>query len=473
MSKRSQTTGLPKGTPNVPNQPVSPAPGGDGSSKSQPRLQKEFESHAQREQRLQRRIILIALVTLAITGIMVLGAIIFDQVIRPNQVVASVEGQNVTLSQFQKRVRFERFVRSQQLEGIIQQFSQFMDLNELYGQLQQTPPYSTWISNFQVPDQMGLEVVDLLVDDQMIRRAATERGLTATTEQIDEQERLFVRNLAGAEFDPSLYEATAEATSESTPTATPSPTTTPTPYVSPTPSPVPTATATPAATATLVATPTATFTPLPTLTPSATPGLDEARNTYNQSRDQLFRAIRLSTGMNDGDLRAYFETLALRELLQESVSTDITDIGTFASVRHILVATEEEALDVIAAINNGESFADLARAVSTDTGSGAQGGELGWAPVTNYVKPFQDAVVAAEIGAISAPVQSEFGYHIIQVRAREERELDETQLDSARANAYGTWFEEYTTTNEGLVVRNSNWTGNVPTDPATRFDPQI
>ena len=51
--------------------------------------------------------------------------------------------------------------------------------------------------------------------------------------------------------------------------------------------------------------------------------------------------------------------------------------------------TEEEANDIINALNAGESFAELAKSVSTDTGSGAKGGELGWQPATTYVKEFQ------------------------------------------------------------------------------------
>ena len=118
-------------------------------------------------------------------------------------------------------------------------------------------------------------------------------------------------------------------------------------------------------------------------------------------------------------LNAFFEALALREAL----ATEHSEIGgslPHVNARHILVAEEVTAVDLIAALAEGESFAALAIANSLDTASGQNGGELDWAPVSNYVRPFAEAALAAEPGAVVGPVQSEFGWHIIQVRTMEE-----------------------------------------------------
>jgi peptidyl-prolyl cis-trans isomerase C len=174
--------------------------------------------------------------------------------------------------------------------------------------------------------------------------------------------------------------------------------------------------------------------------------------------------------MSDADINAYFELQALRKALRDSVTPEIISTGTFADARHILVATQEEAQDIIDALNAGESFADQARAVSTDTGSGAQGGELGWAPVSQYVKPFGDAILGAEIGAVVGPVESEFGFHVIQVRAREERELTEEQIETAKDNAFAAWLEELKTAKAAQVQTFDTWVSYVPTDPASPFN---
>jgi peptidyl-prolyl cis-trans isomerase C len=81
--------------------------------------------------------------------------------------------------------------------------------------------------------------------------------------------------------------------------------------------------------------------------------------------------------------------------------------------RHILVDKEDEAKDVIEQLKKGAKFEDLAKK-SKDPGSAAKGGDLGWAGPGAYVKPFSDAMVKLEKAKFTeAPVQSQFGYHVI------------------------------------------------------------
>ena len=82
-----------------------------------------------------------------------------------------------------------------------------------------------------------------------------------------------------------------------------------------------------------------------------------------------------------------------------------------------------EAQAVEELLKQGVDFAEVARKYSKDTGSGQNGGELGWAPASNYVAEFADAVSTLKIGEISEPVKTQFGYHIIQVIAREDLPL--------------------------------------------------
>lgn len=82
---------------------------------------------------------------------------------------------------------------------------------------------------------------------------------------------------------------------------------------------------------------------------------------------------------------------------------------------HILVATEAEALDVKAQLDAGGDFAAIAKEKSTDPGSGPQGGALGWFGAGQMVPEFETAVAALEPGAVSAPVQTQFGWHVIRL----------------------------------------------------------
>ena len=89
---------------------------------------------------------------------------------------------------------------------------------------------------------------------------------------------------------------------------------------------------------------------------------------------------------------------------------------------HILVETEEEAQDLVAELEGGADFAELARERSTGP-SGPDGGALGWFAAGQMVPEFAEAVTAMEPGAISEPVQTQFGWHVVQ--------LNETRLAEA------------------------------------------
>lgn len=81
--------------------------------------------------------------------------------------------------------------------------------------------------------------------------------------------------------------------------------------------------------------------------------------------------------------------------------------------RHILVADEEEAKSIIAKLDKGEKFSELANA-SKDPGSKDKGGELGWSAPNSYVKPFGEALGKLKKGEYTKmPVKTDFGFHVI------------------------------------------------------------
>lgn len=85
-------------------------------------------------------------------------------------------------------------------------------------------------------------------------------------------------------------------------------------------------------------------------------------------------------------------------------------------IAHILVEKEDEAKEIIADLQKGQKFADLAKARSKDPGSKDKGGDLDWNAPANFVKPFADAVIATPKGKFTTtPVQTQFGWHVIMV----------------------------------------------------------
>jgi peptidyl-prolyl cis-trans isomerase C len=89
--------------------------------------------------------------------------------------------------------------------------------------------------------------------------------------------------------------------------------------------------------------------------------------------------------------------------------------------RHILVSTPEEAKEVSERLKKGEDFATVAKEKSKD--ASAEGGDLGWFGRGQMLKPFEDAAFALDVGAISEPVQTQFGWHIIKVEEKRDQAL--------------------------------------------------
>jgi peptidyl-prolyl cis-trans isomerase C len=90
-----------------------------------------------------------------------------------------------------------------------------------------------------------------------------------------------------------------------------------------------------------------------------------------------------------------------------------------ATARHILVATQEECEDIKKQIENGADFAELAKERS-QCPSGQQGGDLGKFSSGQMVKEFDQIVFTEEIGKVHGPVQTQFGYHLIEITSRDE-----------------------------------------------------
>ena len=120
--------------------------------------------------------------------------------------------------------------------------------------------------------------------------------------------------------------------------------------------------------------------------------------------------------------------------------------------RHILlkpstIRSEEQTVEAIwdlhARVVAGEDFADLAREHSNDPGSALAGGELGWAPATNYVDRFREELDATQIGDLSEPFQTEHGWHILEVQGRREEDMSkEARTDIAARVLHQRRFEE-------------------------------
>lgn len=155
----------------------------------------------------------------------------------------------------------------------------------------------------------------------------------------------------------------------------------------------------------------------------------------------------------------------LRQAVLDYLALDVPHVEEQVWARHILVATEEEADAVLARLDAGEDWSALAAELSTDTTNKDLGGDLGWFSRDTMVEPFANAAFELRIGEISQPVQSDFGWHIIQVLGHEQRRpLTGSVFDQRVQQAYDAFVaglrEKYT------WEIFDNWQSIVPTRPS-------
>lgn len=161
---------------------------------------------------------------------------------------------------------------------------------------------------------------------------------------------------------------------------------------------------------------------------------------FESTKEQLADGFDQWLAQNNQTEESYRQVIRLNLLQEEALMEDIevTDedveafyerSGTELNGRHILVADEETANSVKQQLDDGGDFAQLAAEFSTD-GSAESGGDLGWFTTGAMVKEFEDAAFALEVDEVSAPVQSQFGYHIIQITDTREVEQEKSLEDS-------------------------------------------
>jgi peptidyl-prolyl cis-trans isomerase C len=144
----------------------------------------------------------------------------------------------------------------------------------------------------------------------------------------------------------------------------------------------------------------------------------------------------------DSEFQRQLAFLNQRALHSQVISKEIADKITDADIRaaydkqisetppqnevharHILVKTKEEALAIIKDLDAGKKFEDIAKEKSTDPGSGANGGDLGYFGQGQMVPEFEKAAFALEPGSYTKePVQSQFGFHVIKVEDKRQKQ---------------------------------------------------
>lgn len=420
------------------------------------------KKHVARLERERRQVAIVRTVAIVMIGAvaLLLGYGYLDaNYLKLQKPVAEVNGETITIEHFQERVQLQRI----NLVNLYQRYQFFqqqfgMDVTQ---QIQEIDSY------LQSPVTLGQQIVDQMVDEALIRQEAEKRGITVSNEEVEkaiqEAYQFFPNGTPAPTITPTAFEYPTLTSAQltvypSTATPTTAPTSTPEPTSTPDPAVTPTATST-------TAPPTPTFVPeLPTATP--TPYTLEGFNTEYQTSVEDFKTY----GVSEEVLREVYRNDLLRKKLFDVITADQPATEEQVWARHILVNSETEAKAVVELLRNGSDFARLARQFSQDTGSGAKGGDLGWFGRGMMVSEFEAAAFSQPIGEIGDPVQTQFGYHIIQVLDRQDLPLSASQLDQARQTAFTEWLAS---AKEGASITTyETWKEQIPPMPNFQAIPQ-
>ncbi len=361
------------------------------AKKSQPAPQRPTRkqlSKKEAQERQKRILFVFGIVTVALVVLVLAFGYYQEYVVKPSAPVATVNGKSISRRDYQSLVRYERFQLASTLSNVQSQLAmldptaedqQFL-VQYLQQQQQQLQTQASGLPS---------QALEEMIDDELTRQEAAKRGLQVTAEELQAE----IETQFGYERNP------------------------------PTPTPEP-----------ITATQTITVTP----TPTATPMTEEE---FQKNYGEYVLSLRKNVKFSEPAFRRLFESTLYRNKLQEVLSQEVPTTAEQVHARHILVATEDEAKKVLERLKAGETFEALAKELSTDTSNKETGGDLGWFGRGTMVTEFEDAAFALQPGQTSDPVQTTYGYHIIQMIERDANHLlDEDTLAQKKSSALEDWL---------------------------------
>jgi peptidyl-prolyl cis-trans isomerase SurA len=365
---------------------------------------RRYASRRRREQELQRRIYLGLGIVLGLVILLIAVGAINEYVIKPNKPVATVNGEKISQEAFKSRLRFEQ-------DNLVAQINQYLQFGEQFSNGGPNPFLSTiqpLYEQLKNPEQLADTTIDKMAEELLVHQLAAKNGINITPEAVQaEIERQFG-------YDREAEKASAETSDTMTNTA---------------------------------------------------PAMTE--EDFNQRYKEYTQGLVTKGSLSEAEFRDIFATSLMREKLAETVDLNYVTTEEAIKARYIvikpepevpLVKREADALKKITdararIVDGGEDFAAVAKEVSEDPGSGANGGDLGCFGKGRMVPEFEEAAFSLAKDEVSQPIKTDFGYHLIQVYdtkpeeeqvcarhilARVDRSPDQEAIDKADADALKT-----------------------------------
>jgi hypothetical protein len=344
----------------------------------------------------------------------------------------TVNDTMVSIADWQSRVRYERQLQINQIAQIDQQLS-FFDPTSEFGQqlIEQGQAQIQQISNLlDLGDGIAADVLDQMVEEQLIRQEAAQRGIAVTPEEL---QKFIEVNLFAYPYPP-------------------------------TPEPVPTLPPPTLA-------PTATVTPEPTLAPTPAPtprSLEDFESDYEQYTEQ----VREITQMSEQAWRSMIEAELHREKLLEAFGAEVeTDVQQVQG-RYIVTQDQETAEALLARLEAGEGFEALEQEIEADESAepAARTDRFDWAPLGVVQQRFGEEFAAIVFNTSAGqyanqviPSTTGDQFYLVFVEGNETRELADYLIDQQRSDLFQSWLDEQKL-GDGIVY--GDWRPYIPREPS-------
>ena len=375
-------------------------------TRRQRRLQKKDE-------RIQR-IITWSAIGVGVLIVLILGyGVITEMVIKPNRPVAMVRNEEITVEEYQSRVRYERLLIRNQIFQYQSYLAQIDTTNpEMEGFAQQIQQTQAQLENQLSPELatlFGKDVLDQIIEEKLVRQKADEAELTVEGAAVETQ----IEQMMGYDREAAL-----EATTS----------------------------------------PTMTITETQSVMTEA-----EFRQAYSDFKTNFLQEV----GLSEQDFHQMVRTDLLRSKVQEVVAQDVSQEAEQVKVTYLAAPTEEEAMVLRERVLAGEEIDTLVEVLNSNESEESTGATLPW-----YPQRYLGNVLGTEIAEtaftlpveeISEPLEGSQGnrYYLIYIQEREVRELDETFLQQEKQEVYNAWLQEQ----KEAHVEYLNWEAVTPDEP--------
>ncbi|MBP7213983.1 MAG: peptidylprolyl isomerase [Anaerolineaceae bacterium] len=421
----------------------------------------ETKKHVARKQKEEKQTKIAITVSAVILAVVVglLGYVLINNyIVRPNIVVAKVGETEIKAGEYQSSTSYARM-------NMLSTANQYVNIFGEMGKQYALP----MLVQLNQTEQFGRNILDEMIDDVLVKEEAEKRGITVSNEEIQK----------AMQEQYSYYpEGTNTPSPTSEPVYTPTWSASQLELINPTNTPEATEepeegiedeTDLPVDEENVDADDTdeeveVSPTEVPTEAPTATPYTESL---YKENVKEYQDALS-PYGIDKKDLERFTRNSLLRTKLIEDMTKDMQPVEEQVWVRHILVATEDLAKEVIEKSGEGEDWNVLASEYSTDEANKDNGGDLGWIGRSDsYDADFLNgAFKLTKEGEISEPVSSQFGYHIIQLVARATNPVNDTKFNQMKQDFFSDWLEVTRDFREDIVINDVALVKVIPTTPA-------